>query len=334
MARLNKVVVTARAFGSTLSKLERVAKTVVCNPHVRPWNAEELCDSLHGADAALCFMTDRVDEALLQASPHLKLIACALKGYDNFDLAACKSRGVAVTAVPDLLTAPTAELAVALTLGLGRHVLAGDRQVRSGEFNGWRPILYGTGLAGSTVGLLGFGAVGRATAARLGGFGVERILFADPNASAREEEEGTAVRASGGVDELLRECDILIVCAPLNSSTHHLINRERLLGGGTKRGLLLVNISRGSCVDESAVADALDAGTLGGYAADVFELEDWALADRPRSIDKRLLADEARTLFTPHLGSAVSAVRERIEHAAAEEIERFASGEDLAYQVA
>ena len=115
-------------------------------------------------------MTDRVDMDLLDSSPNLKLIACALKGYDNFDLTACKARGVALTAVPDLLTAPTAELAVGLTLNLGRHLLSGDGLVRSGEFDGWRPQLYGTGLAGSTVGILGFGAVGRAVAQRLAAF--------------------------------------------------------------------------------------------------------------------------------------------------------------------
>ena len=112
----------------------------------------------------IAFMPDSVDDAFLAACPKLRIIACALKGFDNFDVAACTRRGIWITAVPDLLTAPTAELAGGLTIGLARHITAGDRWVRSGAFGGWRPVLYGTGLAGSTVGIVGFGVIGRATA--------------------------------------------------------------------------------------------------------------------------------------------------------------------------
>ena len=221
---------------------------------------------------------------------------------------------------------------MALTLGLGRHVLPGDCYVRAGRFEGWRPTLYGIGLAGSVVGILGFGAVGRAVAARLAGFDVGSLLYADPQVAPAAVERSLGARhVAGGVEELLAVSDVLVVCTPLTRGTQHLLNGMRLRQA--KAGLLLVNVSRGSCVCEEAVADALDAGILGGYAADVFEFEDWALPDRPREVTPRLRAHE-RTLFTPHLGSAVTAVRERIELEAAEQIVRLAHGLPLDGRVA
>src|ERR1700721_1130776 len=176
----------------------------------------------------MVFMPDALDEPFLQSCPNLKIVAAALKGCDNFDIEACTRLGIWFTIVPDLLTEPTAELALALMLGLSRNVLSGDRLIRSGEFQGWRPLLYGTGLAGSTVGIIGYGAVGR---------------------------------------------------------------------------------------------------HLAGYAADTFEMEDWARPDRPREINSRLLRLADRTLFTPHLGSAVAPARLQIELAAAANILQALRGE-------
>lgn len=101
----------------------------------------------------MAFMPERVDDAFLAACPDLRVVACALKGYDNFDAEACTRRGVGLTSVPDLLTGPTAELTIGLMIALGRNILAGDRLVRCGDFGGWSPILYGHGIDGSIVGL-------------------------------------------------------------------------------------------------------------------------------------------------------------------------------------
>ena len=106
----------------------------------------------------MAFMPDVVDESFLDACPSLKMISCALKGYDNFDQNACARRGISITFVPDLLTKPTAELAVGLTIALARNMRAGDRHVRSNGHRGWRAHLYGKSLNGSVVGLLGVGA--------------------------------------------------------------------------------------------------------------------------------------------------------------------------------
>jgi phosphonate dehydrogenase len=289
---------------------------VDANPSRVPWSPDELTEHAADADALLAFMPDRVDAAFLERCPRLKLIACALKGFDNFDVEACTAAGVWVTIAPDLLTNPTAELAVGLAIGLARRVREGDTLVRSGAFESWRPVLYGKGLDQSVVGIVGMGALGRAIGARLAGFGC-RMLGVDPRG---EMPKGVAAVT---FDAALTASDYLILAAPLTPATFHLVDRDALKR--VRPGALLVNIGRGSVVDEAAVADALDAGALGGYAADVFEMEDWALESRPRAIDPRLLA-HPMTLFTPHLGSAVDRVRREIAMQAADEIAAVLAG--------
>ena len=231
-------------------------------------------------------------------------------------VAACTARGIWFTIVPDLLTNPTAELAIALALGISRKVLEGDRIVRSGAYGGWRPILYGTGLHGRTAGIVGMGKLGRALASRLSTFGM-KILYSDPVAlpGAMETDLG-ATRME--LAELLASSDFVFLLLPLTPETFHLFGSATL--GRMKRGSFLINIGRGSTVDEKAIARALASGRLAGYAADVFEMEDWALPNRPKSVHRALRAQTAKTLFTSHLGSAVREARLEIEMRAAHNI--------------
>lgn len=318
---LPKVVVTNRVHPQVLEFLESRC-TVVANPDREPLPRQVLLRRAKDATALIAFMTDRVDDAFLAQCPDLRIIACALKGADNFDVEACTRRGVLLTVVPDLLTAPAAELAVGLMISLARHIVDGDRYVRSGAFRGWRPIFYGGTLDGSTVGLLGAGAVGKAIAKRLRGFGCT-MLYHDEMSIAPDEEHRLGLERASFA-ELVGRSDFLVVAVPLVARTKHLIDAEVL--GALKPGSYLVNISRGSVVDEEAVADALAEGRLGGYAADVFEMEDWARPDRPPSIAPRLLAPGARAVLTPHLGSAVDRIRLEIAMAAARSIMEFLDG--------
>jgi phosphonate dehydrogenase len=314
-----KIVVTHPIFPEVEQRLRSLGQVAI-NRRDAPWSRDELAAHLRDADAMLAFMTEQVDKELLSRSPRLKVIACTLKGYDNFDVDACTRAGVWLTVAPDLLTIPTAELAVALTLGLNRHLLAGDAWVRSGRFEGWRPELYGYGLQDANVGIAGLGRVGLAIAKRLQGFGA-RLSGFDERTVADATDHGVS---QVGWDELIERSDVIILALPLNEQTLHIINARSL--GGMRRGARVVNIGRGSVVDEAAVAQSLENDHLAGYAADVFEMEDWARADRPRSISPRLLALRDRTLFTPHTGSAVRATRLAIEHAAADAIIAVLSG--------
>src|SRR5262245_15352607 len=314
-----KIVVTSRVFPDTIEFLSADGD-VEPNQTDEPLARDEVLRRTRDAQALLAFMPDAVDETFLDLCPDLRVIACALKGADNFDAEACRRRGVWLTVVPDLLTEPTAELAIGLAITLGRHVVAADRTVRAGGFRGWRPRFYGTSLDGSTVAVLGAGNVGRAIARKLFGFACS-ILMVDVRADA--ELPPHVRRASR--DDAVAAADFVFLAMPLDAGTLHVVDRPLL--ARFKQGALLINPARGSLVDEGAVAEALAAGRLGGYAADVFEFEDWRRPDRPASVDSRLLRESTRTVFTTHLGSAVTSVRRAIELAGAASIRAVLRGE-------
>ena len=226
-----------------------------------------------------------------------------------------------LTVVPGTIVAPTAELAIGLLIGLMRKISQGDARVRGGGFAGWRPQLYGASLSGATAVIMGMGQLGQAIARRLAGFEAE-IIYHD----ARPLDPGTeqALAASyRSLEQAARASDVLIVALPLNNRTRHFIDAELI--GLMRPGAFVVNVGRGSVVDEDAVAGALDAGRLGGYAADVLAMEDWLLPGRPSAIPDRLLR-HPRTLFTPHLGSAVDEVRRRMSLQAARQVRQVLDG--------
>jgi phosphonate dehydrogenase len=310
-----KVVITHWLHDEVVARRQPYG-TVITNATRDSWPRAEVLERMRDADAMLAFMPDSIDAGFLEGCPRLLIIAGALKGCDNFDVDACTRRGVWLTIVPELLTVPTAELAIALMLALTRHVLSGDRLIRDGRFAGWRPILYGSGLTGKTLGLIGAGAVGRAIVERLAPWGM-RFIYCDP--LPLSAEIGTRLQMQRvELPQLLTDADFILPLTPLDASTRHLLDAGRLQQ--IKRGAFLINVGRGSLVDEEAVAEALERGDLAGYAADVFEFEDWARAGRPRGISPRLLALTDRTIFTPHLGSAVDEVRRAIALEAADSI--------------
>ena len=317
-----KVILTHRVHPEVIELLAEHCE-VIPNPGPETLPLDEILQRAKDAEALMTFMPDRVDEAFLRACPRLRVVGCALKGYDNYDVEACTRHGVWITNVPDLLTIPTAELTIGLLIGLTRNMLAGDRFVRTGRFNGWRPALYGSGLTGKTLGLIGMGAVGQAIAQRLVGYDM-RVLYTDPVALPKEKE------AQWGLDRvelpaLLAASDFVVPMVPYRDETLHMIDSSAL--ARMKTGAYLINTCRGSVVDEQAVVEALASGRLAGYAADVFEMEEWARPHRPHDIPQALLDDSERTLFTPHIGSAVDAVRIEIELEAARNILQALRGE-------
>ena len=309
-----KIVITHWVHDEVIQLLEQSC-LVIANTTRETLSREEVLRRTSDAHALMAFMPDRIDDNFLSKCPHLKVVAAALKGYDNFDVDACTKRGVHFSIVQSLLTEPTAELAVGLLLGICRNISAGDRMVRSGQFKGWRPILYGKGLYGSTVGIVGMGAVGQAIAERLKPFRCH-MVYMDPNGlDLVKEAELGLVRQR--LEMLLGMSDI-ITAAPLTPDSQHLINCRTVQM--FKPGAYLINIGRGSVVDEAAVAESLSTGHIAGYAADVFEFEDWGRHDRPSVVNPELLANHEKTLFTPHLGSAVDSSRRDIALEAAQAI--------------
>ena len=220
-----KVVLTHWVHPETIELLRQKTEVVV-NPGKGTLSREALLEKMKDADAMMAFMPDCVDEAFLQACPRLKVIGAALKGYDNFDVAACTRHKVWLTIAPDLLTVPTAELAVGLMLAITRNMLEGDRHIRSGQFAGWRPELYGTGLFGRTAGIVGMGRVGRAVAERLKGFGMN-LLYTDQVALSADEENRLGLQRMD-FHTLLKDSDMVIPLLPLTAETCHLFDDQVL----------------------------------------------------------------------------------------------------------
>lgn len=318
-----KILVTNRLHQSVLEIL-RESCDVLVNETQTPWCHDTLISELkqHQPDGLIAFMSDHIDQDVLQASKKLRIVAAALKGTNNIDLTCATAHGVCVTFVPGLLTEPTAELTLALMLMQARQLPQATQFVKSGEFKGWEPQFFAKTLFGAEVGLLGFGAIGQKLTELLSPFQA-RIKFFDPSVETSQYLHATPC----DFEEVVEACDYLVLALPYSASTHHLVSKELI--SRMRTGAVLVNTARGSIVKESDVADMLATGHLSGYVADVFEMEDWALKDRPTEIDPRLLAD-SRVVMSPHIGSAIQNVREQIEQEAVQSVLAFYGSQPMA----
>jgi phosphonate dehydrogenase len=299
--------------------LERLEQSfdVVANTSPDPWTESVRAQACRHAHGIVAFMTDRIDDRFLLECRRLEIVAGCMKGGDNIDLEACSRRGVTVSRSTDLLTEPTAELAIALLLNLARNLMPGDALVRRGGHLGWRPSFYGRTLRGTKVGVVGTGAVGRAVGRNLIGMGAVPVGFdINPRSVALADATGM-IR---GTPDDLRDLEMLVLCLPLATETVKWLDAERIKT--LAPGALVVNVGRGSTVDETAVSNALACGQLGGYAADVFAFEDLSLEQRPSRIDPRLTESD-KTFLTPHLGSAVARTRLAIEEEAVGVLEAY-----------
>jgi glyoxylate reductase len=261
--------------------------------------------ALAEADALITLLTDRVDGALLDGAPRLRVVANVAVGVDNVDRAAAAARGVVVTHTPDVLTDATADLAFALLLATARRFPEGNALLRSGKWSGWEPgQLLGAAVFGATLGIVGLGRIGRAVAARARGFEMS-LLYAAPRRAPAHIEWALDARHVA-LDELLARADFVSLHCPLTDGTRHLIGAREL--SLMKPTAILINTARGAIVDEPALAAALEHEVLAGCGLDVFE-------DEPRI--HPVLAASPRALLLPHLGSATVAARTAMAESAA-----------------
>ena len=259
-------------------------------------------------------LTTEIDDDLLARLPALRIVADYAVGYDNVDLRAAARHGVVVTNTPDVLTEATADLAWALILAVARRVVEGDEIARSGAWKGWHPReLLGKELAGGTLSILGMGRIGEAVARRGRAFGM-RIAYWSRSARRQLERELGAQRVD--LDAALASGDVVSIHLPLTDETRGLIDQPSL--ARMKPDAILVNTARGPIVNEDALADALEAGRLGGAGLDVHANEP---AVHPR------LAASPRTVLLPHLGSATVATRERMAEVVARNLAAVVRGD-------
>ncbi len=262
------------------------------------WPRARWLAELAGADALICLLSDHIDTEVLDSAPRLRVIANYAVGHDNIDHAAAAARGVLVANTPDVLTEATADLAFALLLAAARRLGEGERLIRAGGWRGWSPtLLQGVEVAGQTLGVLGLGRVGRAVARRAHGFGMT-VLAAGHGDRPAAAAPGVTPVAQG---ELLTRADFVSLHCPLTDETRGVIDGPAL--ARMKPSAVLINTARGECVDEDALASALERGHLAGAALDVFVGEP--------AINPRLLA-APRLVLTPHLGSATAGARARM----------------------
>jgi len=265
---------------------------------------DQLLTRVVGKQGLLAVVTDAIDRAVFDAGRDLKVVSTIAVGYNNIDLAAARERGIIVTNTPDILTESTADLTWTLILGIMRRVVEGDRVVRRGQWKGFAlDFMLGSDLRGKQLGIVGFGRIGRAVAARAAAFGM-RVAYASRVGRPAAEpllasDSKTAIPAEAmPLDRLLSTSDVVSLHCPLIEDTKHLINQATLMR--MKRGAYLISAARGPIVDEEALVWALENRLIAGAALDVYE--------REPQLHPKLTTFE-NVVLSPHLGSSAIETR-------------------------
>ncbi|QMW23064.1 2-hydroxyacid dehydrogenase [Sandaracinobacteroides saxicola] len=286
--------------------------TLRANPDDRPWTPADFAAT--DADALLCTVTDRLDAATIAALPTtVRLLANFGVGTSHIDLAAATTRGIAISNTPDVLTDATADLAILLMLGAARRAAEGEAMMRARAWTGWAPTaMLGTHLGGKTLGILGMGRIGAATATRAAAFGMT-ILY-----HGRREQPGLPWEFVADAADFWPRCQALSLHAPLTPATRAIINADTL--SRLPAGAILVNTARGELVDDDAVIAALRSGQLAAAGLDVFTNEP---AFDPRYASLR------NSFLLPHLGSATTETRTAMGLRALANARAFFAGDPL-----
>lgn len=312
-----RVYVTRTLPDAGMRELKRLPGPVEVYRGDGPPSRAELLDAVAGAAGLVTLLTESVDDELLTAAgPGLRVVANCAVGYDNIDVEAAARRGVVVTNTPDVLDEATADLAMTLILAASRRVVEADRFVRAGSSWIWDPRLF-LGLdvsAGATLGIVGLGRIGLAVARRAQAFGM-RLLATRISDAVRADADSLGV-TEVSLPTLLSSSDVVTLHCPLTPSTHHLIGATEL--DAMPSHAVLVNTARGPVVDEAALAAALEQGTIGAAALDVFEHE-------PR-IHPRLLELD-NVIAVPHIASAGRATRDAMATLAVRNVAAVLAGE-------
>ncbi|MBB3134386.1 lactate dehydrogenase-like 2-hydroxyacid dehydrogenase [Rhizobium pisi] len=292
---------------------------VTLNRNDIPLGEDELRPALSTYDAVLPTVSDRLPAAIFEgASVVTKILGNFGVGYNHIDITAAKARGITVTNTPGVLTDCTADIAMLLLLSVARRGGEGERQVRAGEWKGWCPThMIGTKVTGKTVGIIGFGRIGKAFAQRCHfGFGMDVVFFnrspVDPSEAARY-----GARQLASVEEVLATADFVSLHCPGGAENRHLMNAARL--AAMKPGAFLINTARGDVVDETALISALENGTIRGAGLDVYEAEP-NVPDALRRMEN--------VVVLPHLGSATEETRTAMGMKVVDNVTAFFEGRD------
>jgi len=302
----DSILVTRSLPSSVVTRLHDLGSVDLYTDGAIP--AAVLLQRVADKDALVCLMTDDINKTVIDAGVRLKVIANVAVGYNNIDVACARSRGIVVTNTPDVLTESVADFTWAMILAVTRRLSEGDRLIRRGEWKGWAlDFMLGTELRGKQLGLVGFGRIARAVAARAPAFGM-RVVYSDLAAVAGPFE-------SMSLDRLLNTSDVVSLHVPLTPDTQHLIDKRAL--ARMKRSAYLVNTARGPVVEEAALAWALQQRLIAGAALDVYENEP---AAHPA------LLQLENVLLVPHLASATIETRTAMANLAVDNVAAVLAG--------
>ncbi|MHB8680758.1 MAG: NAD(P)-dependent oxidoreductase [Acidimicrobiales bacterium] len=313
-----RVLVTRRLPAGGTDPLSEAGFDVVGGRREEPWTSAELAAAVAEVEGLVCLLDDRGDAAVLEAGAAgaLRVVANGAVGYDNIDVARAAALGIVVCNTPGVLDAATADTTMLLILAASRLASEAEGELRAGRFRGWGINDHlGRDVSGAVLGLVGYGRIGRAVAARAAGFAMTVLHHHTDTACA---EPGHVA----SLDELLSRADIVSLHVPLTEGTRHLIGAAELELLGP-RGVL-VNTARGAVVDEAALAEALHAGTIFAAGFDVYE--------REPEIHPRLL-EAPRTVLLPHIGSATVSTRTTMARLACSQVVDVLAGRPPAHPV-
>ena len=305
----SSVLITRRLPGAVVRRLEEKCDTDMHRGQT-PLTPEDLRARAADKDALIVLLPDRIDRAVLDAAPRLKIIANVAVGYDNLDVRHAAQKGVICTNTPDILTDATADLTWALILDVTRRVSEGDRLARAGNWKGWTfEFMLGSGLQSKQLGIVGAGRIGRAVAERARGFGMKVAVTS-------RRDPGWPDAEFMPLDRLLATSDVVSLHVPLSPETRGLIDQPAL--ARMKRTAFLINTTRGAVVDESALAWALKEHMIAGAGLDVFENEPQINAALPNL---------ENVVLSPHLGSATRETRTAMADLAVSNVLAVLSGQ-------
>ena len=309
-----KIVVTGKIPEVALEKLKK-SHEVISWGEETPISRDEMLKRVSGANIIVSLLTEKIDEEVLtSAGNDLKAVCNVAVGYNNIDVAACKNKNVLVTNTPGVLTDATADIAMALILMTTRRLSEGERVIRKQEPWAWGMFyMLGSSIQNQTLGILGMGQIGIATALRAKSFGMKIIYTRRNRLDEKIEKELSAQYVS--LDELLQQSDIVSLHCPYSTETHHLISDAQL--SKMKKTSYLINTARGPIVNEEALANALINKTIAGAGLDVYENE-------PKVNEKLLKLDNV--VLLPHLGSATVETRTAMATTAANNALEILSG--------
>lgn len=325
MTAAKKRIVLSRRWPERIEALLEEDYEVWRNAGDRPMSAAAMRQALRQADGFCPTVTDRLDSEVLRvSSPRTRILANFGVGYEHIDRDAARRSGIVVTNTPDVLTDCTADLAMALILATARGMIRGDRMLRAGDWSGWRPThIPGVRVSGKTLGLVGFGRIGRAVAMRAGrGFGMRVRIFA-PRPPPDEEARELGVEVCASLDELLETSDFVSLHCPVTSETDGMIGEAQF--ALMRPGAILINTARGALVDERALVEAIRSGRLASAGLDVYAREPEVAAE---------LKEMDRVVLLPHLGSATQETREAMGLRVKRNLDCFFAGEEPPDRVA